>query len=71
MNIILLQNVEVVYNLYRKLKPQENQILLERKGNLKTNTDLDISTIDYDSYLKYTRFRKLHARLFTNKKFSK
>ena len=80
LNTFLAVDSKGVSNLYRTLQQQGNHILGEISGNWKKKLAVDFCPIDIsrsftfhhslfkDCYLKYTQFRTLHRRFYTNEK---
>ena len=83
LNSILSVDIKGESNLYKLLLPKGNQILGELSDKWVTKTELEFSNFELqksfqlhhasfkDCYLKYTQFRTLHRRFFTNDKLHK
>ena len=83
LNTILHMDKKGVSNLYRILKKKGNQIIGEIHHKWEEKTTLRLDNIDItrsfvyhnsiftDCYLKYTQFRTLHRRFYTNDKLFK
>ena len=83
LNIILSKDLKGVSNLYKQIFPKGNQIIGEISTKWQNKTNIEIQNFDFqksfllhnrtftDCFLKYTQFRTLHRRFFTNDKLSK
>ena len=83
LNTILSLDIKGVSNLYRALQHQGNHILGEVSGKWEDKLRIHISPTEIsrsfafhhrtykDCYLKYTQFRTLHRRFYTNDKLFK
>ena len=81
LNTFLYMDDKGVSNLYRTLNKKGNQIIGEIHHKWEEKTTLNLENIDItrsfvyhnftDCYLKYTQFRTLHRRFYTNDKLNK
>ena len=83
LNSILSVDLKGVSNMYKLILPKGNQILGELTDKWRNKTELEFSNFKLqksfhlhhtsfkDCYLKYTQFRTLHRRFFTNDKLHK
>ena len=83
LNSILSVDIKVVSNMYKLILRKGNQILGELTDKWRNKTELEFSNFELqksfhlhhtsfkDCYLKYTQFRTLHRRFFTNDKLHK